>query len=145
MKKDATKPDVMTIAGLVGIKFYAAQFSGVLEAEISEIELGAFAALYRQALLSAQAAQPAQIPGWQDIATAPRDGFEVIVMYMHVDTQIVHNAFYASEEDGWDIEDVGWWSYDKSEVSRIKLDGWMAPTHYMPLPAAPTTSQKEKT
>ena len=74
---------------------------------------------------------------WQPIETAPRDETEVLVMYMHIDTQIVHNGFYASEADGWEPQDVGWWTYLHSEVSRIKLDDWMTPTHWMPLPAPP--------
>jgi hypothetical protein len=71
-------------------------------------------------------------PEWKPIETAPKDGSEVLVMYMHIETQIVHNAFYALTD--WDDIDIGWWSYDKSEVSRIKLDDWMEPTHWMPLP-----------
>jgi hypothetical protein len=74
---------------------------------------------------------------WQPIESAPKDGTEVLVLYMHIKTQCVFNAFYASEEDGWDREDVGWWSYEHSEVSRIKLEGFMKPTHWMPLPAPP--------
>ena len=74
---------------------------------------------------------------WQPIETAPRDGTDVIVMYMHIDTQIVHNAFWMGEDDGCDEREVGWWSYDKSEVSRLKLDDWMTPTHWTPLPPPP--------
>jgi hypothetical protein len=74
---------------------------------------------------------------WQPISTAPKDGTDVIVMYMHISTQCIFNAFYASESDGWDADQVGWWSYEHSEVSRIKLDGWMTPTHCMPLPQTP--------
>ncbi len=74
---------------------------------------------------------------WRDIESAPKDGTDVLVMYMYIDTQVVHNAFYASDGDGWDTGDVGWWSYEHSEVSRIKLDGWMSPTHWMPLPEPP--------
>lgn len=84
-------------------------------------------------------------PEWRPISTAPRDGTEVLVMYMHVDTQVVHNAFYASEEDGWEPEDFGWWSYERSEVSRIKLDGWMIPTHWRPLPPAPDDEETQPT
>lgn len=59
---------------------------------------------------------------WQDISTAPKDGTEIIAMYMHIDTQIVHNAFWIGEGETDDQNDVGWWSYDHSEVSRVKLD-----------------------
>ena len=76
-----------------------------------------------------------QIPEWQPIETAPKDGTEVLVMYVHIDTQIVHNGFYMHDED--DPKETGWWSYYQSECSRIKLDEWMTPTHWMPLPAAP--------
>lgn len=93
---------------------------------------------WRKRAEAAQAAQPAQ---WMDIESAPKDGTEVIVMYMHIDTQIVHNAFYASESEGWDAADIGWWSYDKSEVGRILLNDWMTPTRWQPLPAAATKEQ----
>lgn len=81
---------------------------------------------------------------WQPIETAPKDGTDVLVMYMHIDTQVVHNAFFASEADGWDSGDVGWWSYEHSEVSRIKLDDWMEPTHWMPLPDPPGDADAEQ-
>lgn len=83
-------------------------------------------------LLDEQAAQ------WQPIATAPKDGTDILAMYMHIDTQIVHNAFWISaDEDGFADDPSGWWTYDKSEVSRVLLNNWMAPTHWMPLPPAP--------
>lgn len=73
---------------------------------------------------------------WRPIDTAPKDGTDVLVMYMHIDTQVVHNAFWIGEEFD-DPRDIGWWSYEHSEVSRIKLDEWMTPTYWMPLPAPP--------
>ncbi len=79
----------------------------------------------------------AVVPKWFPIESAPKDGSSVLVMYLHIETQCVFNAFYASEDQGWDEEQVGWWSYEHSEVSRIKLVDWMTPTHWMPLPAAP--------
>lgn len=78
---------------------------------------------------------------WQDISTAPRDGTDVLVMYVHIETQCVFNAFYASEEQHWEPENVGWWSYEHSEVSRIKLEGCMEPKYWMPLPKMPETEQ----
>ena len=92
---------------------------------------------------------------WQSIETAPKDGTEIIAMYVHIDTQIVHNAFYMTTSDfeymtASDFEEnvseyIGWWSYDKSEVSRVMLDDWMTPTHWMPLPDAPENNQPEGT
>jgi hypothetical protein len=78
-----------------------------------------------------------QVSEWQPIETAPKDGTDVIVMYMHIETQCVFNAFYASEGHGWEKRDVGWWSYEHSEVSRILLNDFMTPTHWMPLPPPP--------
>jgi hypothetical protein len=82
---------------------------------------------------------------WQPIETAPKDGTDVLVMYMHIDTQCVFNAFYIDPSlEGWgpipgqeDYDDEGWWSYEHSEVGRIKLEGFMEPTHWMPLPPPP--------
>ncbi len=91
-------------------------------------------ALY-ESMLAAAPLPPKREPLWQPIETAPKDGTDVIVMYKHIETQVVHNAFYIDDEDACD---VGWWSYDKGEVSRVLLDGWMQPTHWMPLPDAPT-------
>jgi hypothetical protein len=71
---------------------------------------------------------------WQPIASAPKDR-EILLMYMHINTQIVHNGFWINDEI--DPEDVGWWSYDHGEGSRIKLDDWMTPTHWMPRPDNP--------
>lgn len=78
---------------------------------------------------------------WQSIETAPKNGENVIVMYTHIETQCVFNAFYASPAEGWDEEDEGWWTYTYSEVSRVKLDGWQTPTHWMPLPSPSETQQ----
>lgn len=71
---------------------------------------------------------------WFPIETAPKDGTEILVMHVCIETQIVHNAFWIEDED--DEKETGWWSYEHSEVSRIKLDDWLTPTHWMPLPSA---------
>lgn len=77
------------------------------------------------------------VMNWQPIETAPKDGTDIIVMYMHIETQIVHAAFWLDGE-GVDAVDVGWWSYKYSEVGRVHLTEWMAPTHWMPLPEPPS-------
>ena len=79
-----------------------------------------------------------EMTDWQPIDTAPKDGTDIIVMYMHINTQIVHAAFWMEYEEGLDDPDIeGWWSYVWSEVSRTKLDGSCSPTHWMPLPPDP--------
>ena len=75
--------------------------------------------------------------GWRPIETAPKDGTEVLVMYMHIDTQVVHNGFWIGTDETDEESEIGWWSYEHSEVSRIKLNAWWTPTHWMPLPPAP--------
>ena len=94
-------------------------------------------AVHAYARAYAAAAVAAAVPQWQPIETAPKDGQDIIVMYMHIETQVVHAAFWMSESDCEDTDEVGWWSYEYSEVSRIKLDDWMTPTHWMPLPSPP--------
>jgi hypothetical protein len=76
---------------------------------------------------------------WQPISTAPKDGTEIIGMYVHIETQVVHNVFWMGEDDTDEHgnADIGWWTYEYGEVGRLKLDGWMTPTHWMPLPEPP--------
>ena len=71
---------------------------------------------------------------WESIETAPKDGADILLMYVHIDTQVVHNGFWLGASDTDDESDIGWWSYEHSEVSRIKLDDWMTPTYWLPLP-----------
>lgn len=74
---------------------------------------------------------------WQPIETAPTDGTRIIVMYRHIGTMCVFNAFYIDGGKHWgdcDDDEIGWWSYVYSEVSRTKLDGMCEPAHWMPLP-----------
>jgi hypothetical protein len=75
---------------------------------------------------------------WQPIETAPKDGTDIIVMYVHIRTQIVHAAFWINYEEGLDSpDDEGWWTYVWTEVGRSKMDGICSPTHWMPLPEPP--------
>ena len=76
---------------------------------------------------------------WQPIETAPKDGTSIIAMYIHINTEIVHAVFWmdVEEDSPGDPDDVGWWTYVWSEVGRSKLEDWMTPTHWMPLPPPP--------
>ena len=72
----------------------------------------------------AAAPQPAGAAGWQSIETAPRDGQAILVT------------------DGWDCycvewdEEFDWWTVDDNKLGPFRLRG-SAPTHWIPLPAAP--------
>ena len=75
---------------------------------------------------------------WQPIETAPRDGTDILVMYIHISTQCVFNAFWIKHEEGLNApEDEGWWSYVWSEVGRTLLTDKQTPTYWMPLPQPP--------
>ena len=103
----------------------AAQRLRELDAQVTELELKLLTEL--EAQLEAAKNQ------WQPIETAPKDGEEILVMYVHIDTQIVHNGFWL--EDAQDPDSTGWWTYLRSEVAREKLEGWRAPRYWMQLPA----------
>lgn len=85
---------------------------------------------------------------WQPIETAPKDGTDVIVRCYAAGAEFVHIAWYRSKDEweesgqycgGWDslADWEGWWSYVRTSVSQERLEGWHAPTHWMPLPAPP--------
>lgn len=75
---------------------------------------------------TALAARPEE--GWKPIETAPKDGREIILFFpTYNENQI---AVYRYNEDGelaW--EGIGGWS---------DVEGEYAPTHWMPLPPAPS-------
>jgi hypothetical protein len=76
------------------------------------------------ALRSAQVAAPARIGGWQLIETAPKDGTAILVAEGY--------HIYCVE---WS-EELDWWAVDDNKLGPFRLRG-PAPTHWMPLPAAP--------
>lgn len=86
---------------------------------------------------------------WQPIETAPKDGTTVIVGFDIASVWIVRSACW-DDGQGWDStgfdsldEARGWWSYCNS-VSSEKLEGIYEPTHWMPLPPAPSNAGKEE-
>lgn len=73
---------------------------------------------------------------WQDIATAPRDGSEVLLFTRHDGDDFCEEAFTAVQIGWWDFgNDVAdpmwsrpaWWHLQKIGI----------PTHWMPLPSPP--------
>lgn len=77
---------------------------------------------------------------WQLIATAPRDGTEILVGVDVATVWIVRNARWVSAEQ-WVPNEIGdtdgWWAY-RSSVSQEKLEGIFEPTHWCPMPEPPS-------
>jgi hypothetical protein len=76
---------------------------------------------------------------WQPIASAPRDGTDVLVAFEIASVWIVRLARYARGDDWVPSEpgtDDGWWSYCNS-VSQEQLDGIYTPTLWMHCPDFP--------
>jgi hypothetical protein len=84
-----------------------------------------------RSLLSPPPYEGSEAGRWQPIETAPKDGSDVLVTYKQCDSWFVHNAFWMDGE-GVEPEDIGWWSYLLTEVSRTKLDECCEPTHWRP-------------
>ena len=68
--------------------------------------------------------------GWQPIETAPKDG-QAILVTDGMDCYCVE----------WD-EEFDWWTVDDNKLGPFRLRG-SAPTHWMPLPAAPGPAEGE--
>ncbi len=72
----------------------------------------------------------AQAEGWQPIETAPKDGQAILVTD--------GRGCYCVE---WN-EEFDWWTVDDNKLGPFRLRG-SAPTHWMPLPAAPGPADGE--
>ena len=76
--------------------------------------------------------EPAPV-AWRPIATAPRDSD--IWVYGLATVWVGSTPFMWQGQAGWDEEDASWMTTahdDKGQALRV------IPTHWMPLPAAPT-------
>ena len=68
--------------------------------------------------------------GWQSIETAPKDG-QAILVTDGMDCYCVE----------WD-EEFDWWTVDDNKLGPFRLRG-SSPTHWIPLPAAPSPADGE--
>jgi hypothetical protein len=80
---------------------------------------------------------------WRSIASAPKDGTNILVHLEVASQPVVHIAWYRSKDEweesgkycgGWDTleEWEGWWSYTEGSISQSKLDGHYEPKYWMP-------------
>lgn len=71
-------------------------------------------------------AQPAARTGWQDIATAPTDGPEVLLGWFAYDESgMCRVGFWHPRENAW------------CDTHQVLHNQWSFPTHWMPLPLPP--------
>ena len=77
-----------------------------------------------------------EIPGgWQPIATAPKDGTDILVLINSATVWVVHIA-------RWEVDDPevpedlrfaeGWWSYIRHSVTQEMLNGYSEPLWWQP-------------
>jgi len=82
--------------------------------------------------------------GWRDIATAPKDGTEVLLWAVTFAGEISgpvesRGPIIGSFSDGLsDFAGNDWW-----DVPSATYASWCKPTHWMPLPPAPTDTGRE--
>lgn len=76
---------------------------------------------------------------WQPIATAPKDGTDIIVVCFEAGEWIVRLAQWVKKEEWQPPADPdepqdqdGWWSVDSSVTQT-----WREPKHWIPLPELP--------
>lgn len=73
---------------------------------------------------------PDGMAGWQPIETAPKDGREILGYTEEVGALVMYWDTMSQEQDHWsDGMSISYWT----------------PTHWMPLPAPPSSAQKEPT
>lgn len=80
--------------------------------------------------------RPAEPEGWQPIATAPKDGTDILIGWFEFDPpSSMHVAFWHSTHQG------GCWCQSHSAFT---TDPNWQPTHWMPLPAPPAPPQEQR-
>lgn len=69
---------------------------------------------------------------WKPIATAPKDGTEILTYVEVATVPVVHLSWWRQLEDNPEFtdEDVGFWTYPEHSVTQVKLEDWTYPTHW---------------
>lgn len=94
---------------------------------------------------------PASTPaeqGWQDIASAPKDGRTMLLGYPNKrgKWRTVRGQWFSEAEiaETWEDEGVEGW-YETSEEAEDIPNCWsIEPTHWMPLPPSPVSHQAQQ-
>ena len=96
------------------------------------------------------------LKGWRPIATAPKDGRDLLVTWLHTfddGSEYCPGHFILAYFKDWYGTRKGAWVYEGDFAVRFEPDGfhyqpqlnhngWNAPTHWMPLPMLPTARNK---
>lgn len=85
------------------------------------------------------AMQAAQAPAWQPIEMAPKDGTKVLVWFSELYGGMVDVALWS--EDKFAKKPRPYWSGIAERIYGVRAFREGAPTHWMPLPAAPKTKE----
>lgn len=85
-------------------------------------------------------ASPMPGGGWQDICTAPKDGTKILVWTHHGEVEV--SEWYETKGDTY-VPEPGTDLF-RAVRGKVFFEGWNSntPTHWMPLPAAPTGEPK---
>ena len=77
---------------------------------------------------------------WQPISTAPKDGSAILLYFPHKDI-VIRGSWGPQGEADWEAGRDDWddWNTDNEVI--LQEDPAYAPTHWMPLPASPTTDR----
>jgi hypothetical protein len=97
-------------------------------------------AIEAEALLAETRKKALEEGGWQDIETAPRDGTPVIIAVPTKDQDDFHVGEAYFDPEHYDNGDW-WWagtSYGEYHAGPVSEINWHAPTHWQPLPKAPS-------
>ena len=89
-----------------------------------------------------QAAQPAQVPAWQDISTAPKDGSTVLLYGQWAGEINGVNTTASIDLGRWsngtsDFPGTDWWQLITGDAYAC----WMIASHWMPLPELPAAPE----
>jgi hypothetical protein len=84
---------------------------------------------HKDRLIDAAKAAIAAMPGWEPIATAPKDGRPVLLAVTEDPPGFVAEGYCQTDRDTWYAANTHYTDY---------TDGQLFPSHWMPLPEAPS-------
>ena len=124
---DSSLPLDMIYAGADAIDRATDDMANYVSGETIDWDSGMMAVAVYRAMLAAAPASPLPGGGWQDISTAPKDGTVVDLFYP--ERGRLTDATWGP---------TGWGRHEWRGSHTVRMVPSEKPTHWMPLPAAPT-------